>query len=179
MRGLTTKIKNIVLSITYEDTEFNLEEAAKLLDDTVYKPKRFPGIVYKLEHPRASFLIFSTGKVVCAEVSSMNDANRAIRELTRKLSEVHIKVKTEPKVKVQNIVVYVDLVRKLDLEHMARNFENTEYEPKVFPGMVFRLEYPKVVFLLFASGKCVCVWAKSMYEIKIGAQKLIKIIRRY
>ena len=85
-----TKIQNIVLSVTYEDTEFNLEKLAKSLDGTSYNPKRFPGVVYKSERPRASFLIFSSGKMNCVGARSMNDANQAIRKLTRKLRAAHI-----------------------------------------------------------------------------------------
>jgi len=176
---VTTKIQNIVLSVTYEDTEFNLEKLAKSLEGTVYNPKRFPGVVYKSEHPRASFLIFSSGKMNCVGASSMNDAKRAIRNLTRKLREAHIKVNAEPKAKVQNIVASVDFGRKFDLEHIACNFENAEYEPEVFPGLVFRLEDPKAVMLLFVSGKGVCAGAKSKNDIKRAAQKVSKILQKY
>ncbi len=173
-----TKIQNIVLSVTYEDTEFNLKKLARSLDGAVYDPKSFPGVVYKSEHPRASFLIFSSGKMNCVGARSLNDAKQAIRKLTGKLRKAHIKVKTEPKVKVQNIVASVDFGRKFDLEHIARSFENVEYEPEVFPGLVFRLDDPKAVLLLFVSGKGVCAGVKSMRDVKRAAQKVNRIINR-
>ena len=179
MMVVTTKIQNIVLSVTYEDTEFNLVKLAKSLEGTVYNPKRFPGVVYKSEHPRASFLIFSSGKMNCVGARSMKDANQAIRKLTRKLIEAHMKVKSEPKVKVQNIVASVNFGRKFDLEQIASSFENTEYEPEVFPGLVFRLEDPKAVLLLFVSGKGVCVGAKSMKDVKRAAQKTSKLLQQH
>ncbi len=174
-----TKIQNIVLSVTYEDTEFNLKKLAMSLDGAVYNPKRFPGVVYKSEHPRASFLIFSSGKMNCVGARSLNDAKQAIRKLTGKLRKAHIKVKTEPKIKVQNIVASVDFGRKFDLEHIARSFENTEYEPEVFPGLVFRLDEPKAVLLLFVSGKGVCAGAKSLRDVKRAAKKTSKILHRH
>ncbi|TKJ26526.1 MAG: TATA-box-binding protein [Hadesarchaea archaeon B3_Hades] len=176
--GVKTKIQNIVLSVTYEDTEFNLEKVAKLLDGARYDPESFPGVIYKSGHPRASFLIFASGKMNCVGASSMSDAKQAIWKLTRKLRKAHIKVKTEPKVKVQNIVASVDFGRKFDLEHIARSFENTEYEPEVFPGLVFRLDDPKVVVLLFVSGKGVCAGAKSIKDVKKATQKINKILPR-
>ena len=75
---------------------------------------------------------FSSGKMNCVGARSMNDANRAIRNLTRKLREAHVKVKKDPKVKVQNIVASVNFGRKFDLENIARRFENTEYELEGF-----------------------------------------------
>ena len=179
MMVVKTKIQNIVLSVTYEDTEFNLEKVFRSLDGTVYNPKRFPGVVYKSEYPRASFLIFASGKMNCVGARSLDDAKQAIRKLTEKLRKAHIKVKTEPKVKVQNIVASVNFGRKFNLEHIARSFENTEYEPEVFPGLVFRLDDPKAVLLLFVSGKGVCAGAKSMRDVKRAAQKTSKILHRH
>jgi transcription initiation factor TFIID TATA-box-binding protein len=179
MMGVTTKIQNIVLSVTYDDTEFNLEKLTRSLDGAVYDPELFPGVVYKSKHPRASFLIFASGKMNCVGASSMSDAKRAIGELTRKIRAAHIKVKTEPKVKVQNIVASVNFGRKFNLEHISRNFENTEYEPEVFPGLVFRLDDPKAVLLLFVSGKGVCAGVKSLADVKKAALKTSKILHRY
>jgi len=179
MTGVRTKIQNIVLSVTYKDTEFNLEKVARSLDGARYDPESFPGIIYKSEDPRASFLIFASGKMNCVGARSMADAKLAIKKLTRKLREAHIKVKTEPKVKVQNIVASVNFGRKFDLERIARRFENTEYEPEVFPGLVFRLDDPKAVLLLFVSGKGVCAGAKSIKDVKRAAQKTSKILHRH
>ncbi len=174
-----TKIQNIVLSVTYKDTTFNLEKVTKSLDGARYDPEVFPGITYKSTEPRASFLIFASGKMNCVGARSLKDAKMAINKLTRKLREAHIKVKTEPKVKVQNIVASVNFGRKFDLEHIARSFDNTEYEPEVFPGLVFRLEDPKAVLLLFVSGKGVCAGAKSIKDVKRAAQKTSKILHRH
>ena len=179
MMVVKTKIQNIVLSVTYPDTVFNLVKVANSLDGTTYNPKRFPGVVYKSENPRASFLIFSSGKMNCVGASSMTDANQAIKKLTGKLRAAKISVKVEPKVKVQNIVASVDFGRKFDLEHIARSFDNTEYEPEVFPGLVFRLEDPKAVLLLFVSGKGVCAGAKSMVDVKRAAQKISQILQKH
>jgi len=179
MMGVKTKIQNIVLSVTYEDTEFNLEKLARSLDGTVYDPELFPGIVYKSEHPRASFLIFASGKMNCVGARSMADAKLAIKKLTNKLRKARIKVKSEPKVEVQNIVASISFGRKFDLEHIASRFENTEYEPEVFPGLVFRLDDPKAVLLLFVSGKGVCAGVKSMRDVNRAAQKINRILSRH
>ena len=43
-------------------------------------------------------------------------------------------------------------------------FDKTEYEPEQFPGLIYRLENPKVVFLIFSSGKCVITGSKDLAE---------------
>ncbi|HDI12992.1 MAG TPA: TATA-box-binding protein [Hadesarchaea archaeon] len=179
MANVKTQIQNIVLSVTYEGAEFNLERLAKSLDGARYDPEVFPGIAYKSTDPPASFLIFASGKMNCVGAKSMNDAKLAIKRLTNKLKKSGIKIKSEPKVQVQNIVASFDFGREFDLERIARSFENTEYEPEVFPGLVFRLEEPKTVVLLFVSGKGVCAGAKSMADIKRAALAITKLLKRH
>ena len=178
MAGVKIQVQNIVLSVTYEGVEFNLEKLAKSLEGARYDPEVFPGIAYKSEDPPASFLIFASGKMNCVGARSMADAKLAIKKLTKKLKKARIKIKSEPKVQVQNIVASFDFGREFDLEKIARTYENTEYEPEVFPGLVFRLDDPKVVVLLFVSGKGVCAGAKGMKDIQRAAQKITKILRQ-
>lgn len=173
-----SKVQNIVLSVTYEGVKFDLEKLARSLEGARYDPEVFPGIAYKSYEPQASFLIFASGKMNCVGAKSMNDAKLAIKKLTKKLQKAGIKIKVEPKVKVQNIVASFDFGREFDLERIARTFENTEYEPEVFPGLVFRLDEPKVVVLLFVSGKGVCAGAKSLADIKKAAIAITRILKR-
>ena len=172
-----TKLQNIVLSVTYEGVVFDLEKLARSLEGARYDPEVFPGIAYKSIEPKASFLIFSSGKMNCVGARTMKDAKLAIKRLTAKLQKAGVKVKVEPKVKVQNIVASFDFEREFDLEKIARTFDNTEYEPEVFPGLVFRLAEPKVVVLLFVSGKGVCAGAKSMADIKAAGLKITKLLK--
>ena len=46
------------------------------------------------------------------------------------------------------------------------------YEPDLFPGLIFRTTAPKLVFLLFRSGKIVITGAKSRSEIDATFKKL-------
>ena len=58
---------------------------------------------------------------------------------------------------VQNVVVVGDLEQKLDLNQLIIQFgfEETEYEPEQFPGLVYRPEGLDSIFLIFASGQVV------------------------
>jgi transcription initiation factor TFIID TATA-box-binding protein len=50
------------------------------------------------------------------------------------------------------------------------------YEPEQFPGLIYRMDEPKVVILLFASGKLVCTGAKKEQDVFDAVQKLHKIL---
>ena len=175
MPKVKIRIQNVVVSVTYEGAKFDLEKLARTVDGADYDPDLFPGAVYKSEEPRASFLIFSSGKMNCVGARSMGDARLAVKQLTRKIRRAGFKVRSEPNAKVQNIVASIDFGRGFDLEEIAKNFENAEYEPEVFPGLAFRLNDPKVVVLLFVSGKGVCAGAKSKRDVKRAAERIIKL----
>lgn len=170
------EIQNIVLSVTYEDTEFDLESLSSMLEGARYDPEVFPGIAYKSVDPTASFLIFASGKMNCVGAKNMEGAREAIEKLTQKLKDSKVDINSDPEVKVQNMVASFDFGRQFDLEKIARAFRNTEYEPEVFPGLVFRLEEPKVVVLLFVSGKGVCAGAKSEEDIEEAADRILEVI---
>ena len=57
---------------------------------------------------------------------------------------------------------------------MALGLENVEYEPEQFPGLVYRLKEPKVVMLLFGSGKIVCAGARRTDDVLLAVNKLSK-----
>jgi len=46
------------------------------------------------------------------------------------------------------------------------------YEPEQFPGLMYRMESPRVVFLIFSTGKIVCVGAKKEEDIYEAVEKL-------
>ncbi|MEM3928322.1 MAG: TATA-box-binding protein, partial [Archaeoglobaceae archaeon] len=94
--------------------------------------------------------------------------------IVKMLKEININVIDEPDVKVQNIVASADLGTELNLNAIAvgLGFENVEYEPEQFPGLVYRLNDPRVVVLIFGSGKMVVTGGKSPED----AQKAVKKI---
>jgi transcription initiation factor TFIID TATA-box-binding protein len=50
------------------------------------------------------------------------------------------------------------------------------YEPEQFPGLIYRMDEPKVVILLFASGKLVCTGAKREQDVYDAVLKLHKML---
>jgi len=59
----------------------NLNQLAMKLPNTEYEPEQFPGLVYKLIEAKATFLLFSNGKVVCTGTKSEEDARMALDKL--------------------------------------------------------------------------------------------------
>jgi transcription initiation factor TFIID TATA-box-binding protein len=77
-----------------------------------------------------------------------------------------------PDIEVQNIVGTANLHGKVDLEKSNYTLERTMYEPEQFPGLIYRMDEPKVVVLLFTSGKLVCTGAKREEQVHEAVNKL-------
>lgn len=79
--------------------------------------------------------------------------------------------------KIQNIVASCDIGFTLDLEYVASKYTDfCSYEPEVFPGMVFRMLEPKLVILIFVSGKIVFTGAKNKHDIDLSFQKVLPML---
>jgi transcription initiation factor TFIID TATA-box-binding protein len=85
---------------------------------------------------------------------------------------------SKPELKIQNIVASANLGGMIDLEKSAFTLGKTMYEPEQFPGLIFRMDEPKVVILLFASGKLVCTGAKKEEDVYKAVDKLHRRLER-
>jgi len=80
--------------------------------------------------------------------------------------------------KIQNIVATTSLGKDVPLTKLAKNVANTEYNPEQFPGLVLRIKEPKSAVLVFSSGNLVCTGTKSVAQVKLVIQQVIKILRK-
>jgi transcription initiation factor TFIID TATA-box-binding protein len=137
-----------------------------------YRPEQFPGLVFRLEKPKTTTLIFRSGKMVCTGAKSTRDVQEAVGKVLQELKEKGIINHGEPRIQIQNIVSTATLGGDIDIEKAAYMLGRTMYEPEQFPGAIYRMDEPKVVFLIFASGKVVIVGAKSEEEPTLAARRL-------
>jgi transcription initiation factor TFIID TATA-box-binding protein len=170
------EIQNVVASVTLNQ-KLDLQAIQNAFPQVDYKPAQFPGLVFRLEKPRTATLIFSSGKMVCTGAKSEEEARRAVMKVVRLLKEKGFLIKEEPIIEIQNIVASIDLYGRIDLELAANTLENVMYEPEQFPGLIYRMSSPKVVILMFASGKLVCTGAKTESEVHEAIRKLSEELR--
>ena len=168
----TINIENVVASTKLAEA-FDLPKIELDLEGTEYNKKKFPGLVYRVKAPKAAFLIFTSGKVVCTGSKNVEDVRMVVTNLAKKLKSIGCKkINLEPEIHVQNIVASADLKTRLNINAVALGlgFENIEYEPEQFPGLVYRIKQPKVVVLIFSSGKLVITGGKTPEECEEGAR---------
>jgi transcription initiation factor TFIID TATA-box-binding protein len=163
------KIENIVASGVIADS-IDLEKVSNKIKNCELNTKRFPGAVYRIEKPKIASLIFSSGKVVLTGIRNKEDLHAGLDIIMHSLRDAGIDTYDEPQVAVTNIVCSYDMGRYINLNKVVitLNLENIEYEPEQFPGLVYRIEDPKIVALLFSSGKIILTGGKNIEDIKKG-----------
>ncbi len=167
------KIQNVVASVTLNQ-RIDLNAIVMGNPSVEYRPKVFPGLVYRIRKPKTSILIFSTGKMVCTGAKSEKESKKAVLKVVRELKKIGIIIINKPEIKVVNIVASADLFGRIELEGATYSLGRTMYEPEQFPGLIYRMDDPKVVFLLFASGKIVCTGATKEEIVYEAVAKLHK-----
>ena len=170
--GLDYKIENVVATVVVEITEkIDLNQIARKHADVEYNPERFPGLVMRILKPKATILIFSTGKMVVTGMRKASEADRVVEKVLKNIRKAGIKV-SNPEITIQNIVASGDLHTNIDLNMAAIVMEYAMYEPEVFPGLIYRMQDPKTVFLIFSTGRIVCTGAKRKEIVKEAVRKL-------
>jgi transcription initiation factor TFIID TATA-box-binding protein len=169
------KLENLVVSVSI-DQRINLEQFSRKAKDIEYDPDHFPGAIYRMKEPRVSALIFSSGKVNCTGARHWDEIPLVVEQLRKKFKEGGIIPKTMDH-KVQNLVVSANLGYEINIDIAATELDNVEYEPEQFPGLIFRLQEPKCVTLVFTSGKINVVGAKVWENIDKAIEKVDKALK--
>ncbi len=166
-------IENIVASGVIADS-IDLVELSSKVENCLLNKKRFPGAIYRIKDPRMASLIFSSGKIVLTGVKNTRALSDGLAIIVKSLKEAGIEPLKEPLVKITNMVCSYNLGMSINLNKLAisLNVENVEYEPEQFPGLVYRIKDPKMVVLLFSSGKIILTGGRNLEDIKKGLDYL-------
>jgi transcription initiation factor TFIID TATA-box-binding protein len=164
-------VENVVASATVNQ-KLDLKSIVRIFPAVEYRPEQFPGLVYRLRKPKTATLIFTSGKMVCTGAKSEKQARMAVTKVVDELKSGGIVILSKPEIEIQNIVSSAGLGGRIDLEKTTYSLKRTMYEPEQFPGLIYRMDDPKVVILIFASGKLVCTGAKKESQVSRAITKL-------
>jgi transcription initiation factor TFIID TATA-box-binding protein len=110
-------------------------------------------------------LIFATGKIVVTGAKSEHDSSLASRKFARLILKLGFIVRYS-EWKIQNIVGSCSVGFNVRLEGLANSHPQfSSYEPELFPGLIYRMIRPKVVLLIFVSGKVVLTGARTREDL--------------
>ena len=174
-------VENVVATVAIElgapGEKIDLNQIARKYADCEYNPERFPGLVMRLADPKATILVFSTGKMVVTGMRDASEAKNVVTSVIKKMKQVKVNIEAEPVITIQNIVASGDLHMAIDLNEASVLMENAMYEPEVFPGLIYRMQEPKTVFLIFSTGRIVCTGAKTKEIVGQAVEKLVEAVK--
>ena len=167
------KIENIVASGVVADS-VDLVEFSKKVENCELNKKRFPGAVYRIEDPKIASLIFSSGKIVLTGIRNHKALTDGLAIIIKSLKMAGVDTLKEPKVAITNMVCSYNLGKYININKLTvtLNLENIEYEPEQFPGLVYRIKDPKIVVLIFSSGKIILTGGKNLKDVRKGLEIL-------
>ncbi|KAJ2007484.1 TATA-binding protein (TBP) [Coemansia sp. RSA 2322] len=176
--GIVPTLQNIVATVNL-DCRLDLKTIALHARNAEYNPKRFAAVIMRIRVPKTTALIFASGKMVVTGAKSEDDSKLAARKYARIVQKLGFPAKFTD-FKIQNIVGSCDVKFPIRLEGLAYSHGTfSSYEPELFPGLIYRMVKPKIVLLIFVSGKIVLTGAKVREEIYQAFEAIYPVLTEY
>lgn len=173
------RLQNVVATFNIGLQRIDLRSLALTRPFIEYNPHKFAAATMRITNPKTTALAFASGNMVCTGAKNENLSRLASRKYTRLLQKHGVPVSFRD-FKIQNIVAAANVMRTIRLQELAEAYgPYTSYEPDLFPGLVFRTTAPKLVFLIFRSGKVVITGAKKREEIESTFDKLYQNVMKH
>ncbi|PWN87064.1 TBP-domain-containing protein [Acaromyces ingoldii] len=178
MHGIVPTLQNIVATVNLE-VRLDLKTIALHARNAEYNPKRFAAVIMRIREPKTTALIFASGKMVVTGAKSEDDSRLASRKYARIIQKLGFEARFS-EFKIQNIVGSCDVRFPIRLEGLAYSHGiYSSYEPELFPGLIYRMVKPKVVLLIFVSGKIVLTGAKVREEIYQAFNLILPVLAEF
>nr|CAD7409217.1 unnamed protein product [Timema cristinae]CAD7428901.1 unnamed protein product [Timema monikensis] len=176
--GILPQLQNIVSTVNLS-CKLDLKKIALHARNAEYNPKRFAAVIMRIREPRTTALIFSSGKMVCTGAKSEGDSRLAARKYARIIQKLGFVAKFLD-FKIQNMVGSCDVKFPIRLEGLVLTHgQFSSYEPELFPGLIYRMVKPRIVLLIFVSGKVVLTGAKVRQEIYDAFENIYPILKGF
>ncbi|XP_018418040.1 PREDICTED: TATA box-binding protein-like protein 2 [Nanorana parkeri] len=176
--GIIPQLQNIVSTVNLA-CRLDLKKIALHARNAEYNPKRFAAVIMRIREPRTTALIFSSGKMVCTGAKSEEQSRLAARKYARVVQKLGFPAKFLD-FKIQNMVGSCDVTFPIRLEGLVLTHQQfSSYEPELFPGLIYRMVKPRIVLLIFVSGKVVLTGAKERSEIYEAFENIYPILRSF
>uniref|UniRef100_A0A8C2VRS7 TATA-box binding protein like 2 n=2 Tax=Chinchilla lanigera TaxID=34839 RepID=A0A8C2VRS7_CHILA len=176
--GIVPQLQNIVSTVNLA-CKLDLKKIALHAKNAEYNPKRFAAVIMRIREPRTTALIFSSGKMVCTGAKSEEHSRLAARKYARVVQKLGFPARFLD-FKIQNMVGSCDVRFSIRLEGLVLTHQQfSSYEPELFPGLIYRMVKPRIVLLIFVSGKVVLTGAKERSEIYEAFENIYPILKSF
>lgn len=177
--GIVPTLQNVVSTASL-GCKLDLKQIAIRARNAEYDPKRFSAVIMRIREPKTTALVFSSGKIVITGAKSEKMSRLAARKYARIIQKLDFKEITFSEFKIQNMVGTCDVKFPIRLEGLAHDHvDYSSYEPELFPGLIYRMVSPKIVLLIFVSGKVVLTGGKSREQIYEAFENIYPVLTEF
>lgn len=157
----------------------DVKKLALMVRNADYAPRNFNAAIMRFQDPRATVMVYRSGKFVVVGASAVEDARLAAEKLISILKKISFPTRHTP-FRIRNVVGSAEVFFKLRLEGIARQHARfCTYEPELFPGLIYRMLRPKCTLLIFISGKLVITGCQSPTEGEEALCKIYPVLLQY
>lgn len=162
------KITNVVATFNLGNVFLDIRKISETGLFFEYNPKSFAAATGRLKNPKCSGLFFASGSVVLTGAASESSARLAAHCFVYILRRLGCDVRVCD-FKIQNIVCNIVCGKNIKLYELhAKNSLESYYMPVLFPGLIYRYPYPKIVFVTFLTGNVIGTGAKVRQQLDEG-----------
>jgi transcription initiation factor TFIID TATA-box-binding protein len=68
----------------------NLERASMTLENSLYEPEQFPGLIHRMKDPKTVILIFGSGKIVITGAKFEDQVPEAAEKIMERLLDLEL-----------------------------------------------------------------------------------------
>lgn len=176
---MTTNIVNTIFTCSL-GVNIKLSEISGKLTNCRYDKRRFSGAIIQFRKPKATVLLFSTGRAVIAGARTEEQATDTISQMSRRLEDAGLSPQLS-QLQRKNTVAACDMGQKIDLYRLVKDYpQQSLWEPELFNGLKFQFERKqKAVAIVFASGKFNVTGAGSEENTIEKCEKMKEILNKY
>jgi len=163
--------------------KLDLDFIARCMRYSNYDRKRFAAITVRIANPKITALLFSSGKLVVTGAVSKQMAMNATRLIMDNIKRLHARSQiTYKQHLIQNIVcnVRVPNITSIDIARIYKERNNLcTYQPKIFPGLIFRPSLSPIVLLVFESSRIIVTGGRTYNDILSGFNEVFVVLQQY
>jgi transcription initiation factor TFIID TATA-box-binding protein len=165
MSELSFVVDNLI-GVYNTGIELDLPKIAQSISKAVYNPSKFAAVVVKSLVLKSTGLLFKSGKIVVSGCKTEADLKKSADLIKKILRHVGVQNIRDEDIKLRSMCGHFVFPERLSLESFYySHIQESTYEPELFPGLIYRLQNPSIVYTIYVSGKVVINGAKSRQEI--------------
>ena len=180
------KITNVV-SVADLFTNLDLKKISMKVTNCIAKnkkskPNEISSVKMSIKEPKATVMIFQTGKMNCFGAKSEEESRQAIRIAVKKIKKIGYGV-YERNFRIVNITASFEVNFEIKLTKLAQTLSNIKgkcsFDSEIFPGLIYHMKNPEITLLIFSVGKINMVGAKKSSDISDAFNKIYPLLLKH